>query len=168
MTRSHFLPDDRPLVLSHACAAILRDRAGLYLLQERDDIPGIWYPGHFALFGGAIEAGETPLAALRRELVEEIGIALDADRFEPSLRLDIDLAGIGPRERHVYAATLEPAEIAALRLGEGAAMRWIDARSVLASPPRADHVRRRRTVRVRSAAASGKPISPVGRRPPDR
>ena len=131
MTRAHFLPDDRPLVLSHACAAILRDRAGLYLLQERDDIPGIWYPGHFALFGGAIEAGETPLDALRRELVEEIGIALDADRFEPSLRLDIDLAGIGPRERHVYAATLEPAEIAALRLGEGAAMRWIDGDTAL-------------------------------------
>ncbi len=43
------------------------------LLQLRDDHPGIIYPGQWGFFGGHLEPGETPLAALQRELQEEIG-----------------------------------------------------------------------------------------------
>lgn len=131
MTLRHFLSDDRGLVLSPACAAILQDDAGLYLLQQRDDIPGIWYPGHHALFGGAIEPGESAVEAMVRELTEEIAICLPASRLTPFLRLDIGLADSAPRERHVFAATLTADEIAGLRLGEGAAMRWIDGDAAL-------------------------------------
>lgn len=46
---------------------------GKLLSQLRDDIPGIAYPGCWALFGGHIEPGETPEIALKRELQEEIG-----------------------------------------------------------------------------------------------
>lgn len=46
---------------------------GKFLLQLRDDLPNIPYPGHWALFGGHLEALETPLEALKRELLEEIG-----------------------------------------------------------------------------------------------
>ena len=45
---------------------------GRWLLQLRDDIEGILYPGQWALFGGHLDPGETPEAALRRELEEEI------------------------------------------------------------------------------------------------
>ena len=45
---------------------------GRFLLQLRDDIPGILYPGHWGLFGGHLELGETPEEALKRELLEEI------------------------------------------------------------------------------------------------
>ena len=54
-----------------AIAILYRD--GKFLLQLRDDIPGIAYPGCWALFGGHIEPGEIPEIALKRELQEEIG-----------------------------------------------------------------------------------------------
>jgi len=52
--------------------AMLRQRDG-WLLQLRDDINGIAAPGCWGLFGGHLELGESPEAALRRELDEEIG-----------------------------------------------------------------------------------------------
>lgn len=48
-------------------------REGKFLMQLRDDIPGIIYPGCWGFFGGHIEEGETPEVALKRELEEEIG-----------------------------------------------------------------------------------------------
>ena len=45
---------------------------GKYLMQLRDDIPNILYPGVWGLFGGHIEPGEEPEAGLKRELIEEI------------------------------------------------------------------------------------------------
>jgi 8-oxo-dGTP pyrophosphatase MutT (NUDIX family) len=45
-----------------------------YALQLRDDLPGlVAYPGHWGLFGGTIHRDETPLAAVRREIEEELG-----------------------------------------------------------------------------------------------
>lgn len=44
-----------------------------FLLQLRDDIPGILYPGHWTFFGGHLEPGEDPFTGIQRELQEEIG-----------------------------------------------------------------------------------------------
>lgn len=44
-----------------------------YLMQLRDDIPGIAYPGHWGFFGGHCDPGENPDDAIHRELMEEIG-----------------------------------------------------------------------------------------------
>ena len=49
---------------------------GAYALQLRDDVPGIAARGMWALFGGALEQGESPEAALRREIFEELGVRL--------------------------------------------------------------------------------------------
>jgi 8-oxo-dGTP pyrophosphatase MutT (NUDIX family) len=53
--------------------ALLTDAAGRYLLQIRDDKPGILHPGAYGLFGGGIEPGEDAVEAMARELEEEIG-----------------------------------------------------------------------------------------------
>lgn len=57
-------------LISVAIAIIYQD--GKYLMQLRDDIPNIVYPGVWGFFGGHIEPGEEPEIALKRELIEEI------------------------------------------------------------------------------------------------
>jgi 8-oxo-dGTP diphosphatase len=51
------------------------------LLQLRDDIPKIVYPNYWGLFGGTVDAGETPVAAMRRELEEELSWTPPEIRF---------------------------------------------------------------------------------------
>lgn len=56
--------------------AILYQGSGLsrrFLLQLRDDIPTIVYPGHWAFCGGHLDPGEDADTAVVRELQEEIG-----------------------------------------------------------------------------------------------
>jgi 8-oxo-dGTP pyrophosphatase MutT (NUDIX family) len=43
-----------------------------FLMQLRDNIPGIAAPGQWAFFGGHLEPDEDPATALKRELYEEI------------------------------------------------------------------------------------------------
>ena len=50
---------------------------GRYLMQLRDDIPTILYPGVWGLFGGHLDPGEEPEAGLKRELVEEINYSVE-------------------------------------------------------------------------------------------
>ncbi len=58
--------------LGDSTAVILATTAGKLLLQHRDDIKGIEYPDYLCLIGGWIEEGETPDAAIKREIHEEI------------------------------------------------------------------------------------------------
>jgi 8-oxo-dGTP diphosphatase len=57
-------------------SAILINREGQVLLQQRDDNPAIRYPGHWSLFGGTIEDGESAQTAVAREVKEEIDFDL--------------------------------------------------------------------------------------------
>jgi NDP-sugar pyrophosphorylase family protein len=57
-------------------SAILINRRGQVLLQQRDDNPAIRYPGHWSLFGGSIENGEAASAAVVREVREEINFEM--------------------------------------------------------------------------------------------
>jgi 8-oxo-dGTP diphosphatase len=43
-----------------------------FLMQLRDNIPTITYPGHWAFFGGHLDPGESHEVAIHRELLEEI------------------------------------------------------------------------------------------------
>ena len=56
-----------------ACIFPIRNRYGIeVLLQLRS--PDAWvYANHWAAIGGAVEQGESPSAAVRRECVEEVG-----------------------------------------------------------------------------------------------
>lgn len=86
-------------------------REGKFLMQLRDDIPGIAYPGHWAFFGGHIEPDEAPEDALKRELLEEIGYVPDSPAFFTYYSDNNVL-------RHVFHAPLT-VELNQLILGEG-------------------------------------------------
>jgi 8-oxo-dGTP diphosphatase len=58
------------------CGLILDDGTGRILLQLRDDKPDIPFPNCWGTFGGAIEPGETPEAAITREIKEELDLDL--------------------------------------------------------------------------------------------
>lgn len=65
----------------HVVAAALIDAGNRILVARRPEgssLAGLWeFPG------GKIEAGETPEAALVRELAEELGIAVSIDALTP-------------------------------------------------------------------------------------
>ena len=73
--------------------AVIYDSRGRILLQLRDDKPGLPEPGRWGLFGGMVEEGEAPEAALARELLEELGAAVGAVEGE-LFRIRDDASGI--------------------------------------------------------------------------
>jgi len=92
-------------------ALAMLQRDGRWLIQLRDEIPTIVAPGCWGLFGGHLEAGETPEQALRRELLEEIS-------WQPP---DLELVMVHPihrRTAHVFRGELS-VPLEQLRLLEG-------------------------------------------------
>ena len=90
---SVFVTARAPLPIGDATAAIILLEDGRYLLQLRDNIESIWYPGHWGCFGGGVDPGEDPVRALRRELREELSFEFTEARF--FTELEFDLAGLG-------------------------------------------------------------------------
>jgi 8-oxo-dGTP pyrophosphatase MutT (NUDIX family) len=84
-----------PGYMREIASAILIGTCGRILLQQRDDVPGIRYPGMVALFGGHREGGESFLQCVTREVHEEIGIPVAAARFEPLVRYQATYADGG-------------------------------------------------------------------------
>lgn len=56
-------------------AAIMRSKSGLYLLNRRPATKTRW-PNLWANVGGRVEIPETPEDAVRREVMEEIGLEM--------------------------------------------------------------------------------------------
>lgn len=114
-------------MLELACTLLVAADGSL-LLQLRDDKAPA-YPNVWALPGGAIEAGETPLEAAERELWEETAVSASAP-----LRLFVqqELPSEGRVKNYFYGPTA--AIQSDVVLGEGAAMLFIPAAEVLNRP----------------------------------
>lgn len=105
--------------MRYAHAVLVVD--GKYAMQLRDDHAKV-APGTWGFFGGKMEAGETPLEAVRREIREELELELD----QPAHLFDIDrwsffIADVTAQwPRHILhegqrAATFSAAEVQTLK-----------------------------------------------------
>ncbi len=84
---------------------------GQFLMQLRDDLPNILFPGHWGFFGGHLEPGEDPDTGVRRELYEEI-------RYVPSTITLFESNEDDHIIRHFYQAELT-VPVTDLKLNEG-------------------------------------------------
>jgi 8-oxo-dGTP diphosphatase len=109
-------------------AAALIDDAGRVLVQQRPagkSLAGLWeFPG------GKVEAGETPEAALVRELGEELGITVDPGALNPA-----GFASEPLGDRHLLLLLFVARRWnGAPRAVEAADLRWVDAAALAALP----------------------------------
>lgn len=96
---------------------IMFNPSGQVLLQQRDEKPGLAFPGCWTLFGGRVEPGESPDEAMARELMEELEIRVPLTHWrvydEPWKDVIV--------EQHVYYAPFDRA-VDSMVLNEGQAM----------------------------------------------
>ncbi len=59
--------------------ALLRHPSGRYLITQRD-MRKSWAPGHWEIPGGGVQAGESSLQAVLREIREETGLSVTAEQ----------------------------------------------------------------------------------------
>ena len=107
---------------------------GRYLMQLRDDIPSIWLPNHWGLFGGNIDPGEDEEEALARELFEELEFRpRRAARFTA---MDLTLPTAPPRtDRMVFfEVPVTEQEIAAMVQHEGGGKRLFQPEALAVEP----------------------------------
>jgi 8-oxo-dGTP pyrophosphatase MutT (NUDIX family) len=72
--------------LREGAAAVLIDTDGRFLMQLRDDKPGIVDPGKISLFGGRREGNESFRECIVREIHEELGCCVPPEHFEHLVR----------------------------------------------------------------------------------
>jgi 8-oxo-dGTP pyrophosphatase MutT (NUDIX family) len=104
---------------------------GRYLCQLRSDRAGIFYPRHWGLFGGAVEAGENPEEGLKRELREELALDASAPEFFTEFTFDFRFRGLEKLWRRFYVVRIASEMMGQLELREGSELRAFNARELL-------------------------------------
>jgi 8-oxo-dGTP pyrophosphatase MutT (NUDIX family) len=129
----HFIAAQTKMRCQPAAAALILLADGRYVLQLRDNLPTVFFPGHWGAFGGALNPGETPIDALRRELQEELAVGIDGDQVSYVTRLDFDLSFIGQGviARWFYEVRMTEQQFRSLKLNEGTAVAAFSAEEAL-------------------------------------
>ena len=104
------------LLAENASAAIIIDKKNNFLLQKRDNKKGIFFPGHWGLFGGAKNLNESYENTLKRELDEEIGFKPKNFNFYIKLSFELKKKKI---HRYFYISKFDNLSKMKISLNEG-------------------------------------------------
>jgi 8-oxo-dGTP diphosphatase len=97
-------------LIEFACAVLI-DTRGRFLLQQRDDVPGIYFPGRAGLFGGHRENGESFLQCVVREIYEELSYFIAPECFRHLVTFDGIVPSDGATARgEIFVADGIPAD----------------------------------------------------------
>lgn len=130
--QDYFVRADGPLKPSDAVAALLVRADGRYVMQLRDAKPDIFYPDHWGCFGGAVDPGERPEEALRRELREELELEMPAAREFTRFDFDFRAVGHARTSRIYYEVAVSDLAWQRFVLHEGADFRAFEGGELLA------------------------------------
>ena len=107
------------------------DPDGRVLMQLRDDREDVTHGGLWSPFGGGVETGEPLRQAAVRELLEETGVGLPAEKLTPFARVVSNTAN-RTRLYHFIARLPLPPE--SIRVQEGAGFGFLTPRQLRAFP----------------------------------
>ncbi|GAA0736393.1 NUDIX domain-containing protein [Dactylosporangium roseum] len=108
------------MIERRVAVVFLVDPQGRLLMQHRDRHAKV-SPNQWAMPGGKIEDGETPIAAARREVLEETGLTADVlEHYDTRTRPSVSTVD-GLVEMHVFCGPTDATQEDVV-LGEGQAM----------------------------------------------
>jgi 8-oxo-dGTP pyrophosphatase MutT (NUDIX family) len=104
----------------HMVSFVLVNPQGEILLQQRDDKPGIAFPGHWTIFGGAVEDDDESLdAAVMREMWEELELDVPLTHWHTYICPVRSIPGALDVIVHVYVGEIDhPLDTLTLREGQ--------------------------------------------------
>ena len=124
LTAPILLPkDDWVFSPADAAVAIIVVDHKTVLMQHRDTHEGLIFPGHWSLFGGAVDEGEEPIDALIRELYEEILLTVNKAEYFTAIDYDFEFCKKGISQRRYYIVHITDTEQKKLELHEGDGMK---------------------------------------------
>lgn len=101
---------------------IALDKHGRLLMQKRDNYPDLPSAGLWGLFGGHVEPHETPEAAIRREIEEELGAKIGQCTMRPLARF-----ALAKKSTQVFMFRCETSiQACDIVLNEGAGFAFLD------------------------------------------
>jgi len=122
---------DFPLSNLFIVSAVIFTQDGRYLMQLRDDKPGLALRDHWAFFGGEVDPGEAPEDAILREVQEELTYSPNNCRWFHEAVYILPLHGRNVVRKAYYLIEIKPEEVTSMVLCEGSDLKLMTINEIL-------------------------------------